>query len=243
MVTVMLFTGCAGMALNQERPSIAHVHIGHAMIAWKYAQDKQGLFIVAERAAEKAEKEARLALENKGDLDRLQSHIKTVVDAIESPEGKKDRGRTWRLKRGLSEAAQHIEFAAESDDASENVKAFVAPFRQNVNAVIERCDLIVALAEEVLSTTSPEDAIAFSEEIYSLTTSNRSGVDSDGDGVIGSSPEETGLVQLREQIDSMTAREDPSYHPVAKSFLFGLVRLENGKWTFSWLVPRKPYGY
>ena len=58
------------------------------------------------------------------------------------------------------------------------------------------------------------------------------GVDSDSDGMIGSSSGEYGLRQLRDQLAIIAENENPVYQPVEKKYLFGLVRLPGGKWTF-----------
>ncbi len=51
-----------------------------------------------------------------------------------------------------------------------------------------------------------------------------------GDGVIGSSPGEYGLKQLRADLWTMIDREDPPYTTVDSWYLFNLVRLPSGEW-------------
>jgi hypothetical protein len=58
------------------------------------------------------------------------------------------------------------------------------------------------------------------------------GDDSNGDGVVGSVPSEYGLLQLRKELEAMTARENPPYVTVPQWYLFNLVRLPNGRWVF-----------
>ena len=43
---------------------------------------------------------------------------------------------------------------------------------------------------------------------------------------------EYGIATIRRDIDQMTAREQPPYSPVATRWLFSLIRLDDGSWTF-----------
>ena len=44
--------------------------------------------------------------------------------------------------------------------------------------------------------------------------------------------DEYGLMQLRRDIESMIAREDPPYATVTSWYLFNLIRLPDGSWIF-----------
>lgn len=141
-------------------------------------------------------------------------------------------GLGFGLLRAIKEAIDHIEFAGTSKDATPNVQAGAVGFAKNGAIVVERAELIIALAQEVLASNSIPDAAALVEEIARLCQSNVEGVDHDGDGVIGSRPDEFGLKQLRKFLSDMIAREVPAYVPVAEKYLFGLIRLATGEWTF-----------
>ena len=114
----------------------------------------------------------------------------------------------------MAEAAHHIIYAAESPDASANVRDSAQAFSDNATYVLNRCDLITALGDEILNSSSTQEAQLLSQELLKLTNANWSGDDSDGDGVVGSTPEEYGLKQLRAQLQAMIDREDRPYTTV-----------------------------
>jgi len=232
---VLALSGCATLenVLVQEKfPSIAHTHIGHSITGWMFTPEKKGLFQIAEQEAKIAQQHAEYAMERLDNLDLIKLHVRHVMHAVDPASHKGGPGLGFGVKRAVAEAANHITFAAESDDASENVRNFAEPFTKNTEAVVQRCDLILALAQEILATASAQEAAALAGEILNLTRANVEGVDSSGNGTIGPDPGEYGLKQLRAQITDMVNREDPPYHPVAQRYLFGLIRLSSGKWAF-----------
>jgi len=241
LLLILALTGCTPVkktVFQEKLPAIAHVHIGHAITGWKQTPDKKGLLQTAEKEASIALAHAEYAVEKPDELVLIKLHVAHVMHAV-NPESRKDGpGTGFGLKKAVTEAIGHITFAADSDDASENVRNFAEPFAVNAKAVLERSDLIEVLGEEVLQTVSAQEAFALTGEILNLARANVEGVDTDGDGAIGADPREYGLKQLRAQIMAMTNNEDPPYRPVARRYLFGLIRLPGGKWAFSWLVDR-----
>ena len=93
-------------------------------------------------------------------------------------------------------------------------------------------DLITALSRDINRSASLQEAELLAPEIEMLARANLHGEDLDGDGRIGSSPDEYGLLQLRRDIESMIAREDPPYATVSSWYLFNLIRLPDGSWIF-----------
>lgn len=88
------------------------------------------------------------------------------------------------------------------------------------------------MSDDILSSSSQEEAEILAQEIQSLARANLSGVDSDGDGKIGSSPDEFGVKQLHTELFAMIEREVPPYTTVDTYYLFNVVRLPSGEWTF-----------
>ena len=218
----------------EKGPTMAHVHIGHAMTNWKTTPDKMGLFIVAEKEADIAYTHASLALQKPIDLDRVKLHVGNAMHAIDPKTHKSGPGLGFGLKRALNEAVSHITFAAESTDASENVKDFVTTFGQNTTATIERCDLILALGTDIQKAESAQEAAALAEEVVILTQANVKGMNASGNGGAVTDPNDYGLKQLRTQIEEMIDREDPPYQPAPRRYLLGVVRLPSGEWTYWW---------
>lgn len=241
MMVILLLTGCASvnnLMITEKTPTISHVHIGHAITGWKPSPDQKGLFQVAEQEADIALTHAGYAIEQPDNIDLIRLHVSHVMQAIDPKTKRQGPGIGFGLIRALTEAIGHFTYAAESDDASQNTIDFAEPFRENARGVLGRSELILALGEEIHQNLSVQEAFALAEEILLLADANVRGIDRDGNGKIGITPDEYGLKQLRNQIMEMVAREDPPYVPVARRYLFGLIRLPSGKWDFSWNVNR-----
>jgi len=95
-------------------PSIAHVHLGHALTGVHVTPGKQGYLLMAEKQAEDI---VSLAQKAKTNPDLAQ--IKTAVAAAEKATNSEDE---FGLKHSLIMASNHISFAATSPDASPNVQ-------------------------------------------------------------------------------------------------------------------------
>ena len=91
-------------------PTIAHVHLGHALTGVHVTPGKQGYLLVAEKQAEDivtlAEKASRGA-----DLAQLKTDVAAAVKATNSAD-------EFGLKHSLVMASNHISFAATSPDAA-----------------------------------------------------------------------------------------------------------------------------
>jgi hypothetical protein len=231
IVSVFAMAGC-----SHQAPTVSHVHIGHAMAGWYDTPNKQGLFTVAEEKAADALKSAQVAVGNTGDLEGIKANIYRTRVFTEAETAPKGEGVKYGVKEALSGAVDHIGFSADAADATANVKSFAKGFGPDAAGVLNRCDLIVALSGDVSTSTSAQQAELLAQQIEKLARANINGEDLDGDGVIGSRPDEYGLVQLRRDIDAMIAREDPPYTTVDSWYLFNLIRLPNGNWK----LPKPP---
>ncbi|MET0534009.1 MAG: hypothetical protein ABW171_07265 [Steroidobacter sp.] len=205
-------------------PSIAHVHLGHALTAVHVTPNRDGYLVVAQTRAEEAHA-ASLRAQTSGTLDELKVNVATVVAASSSEEG-------FGLKQSLVLAANHVSFAATSEDASANVRQAAPVFAQDISRLVERCELVALLGKDVALSDSREEAALLAEEIDKLTLANLQGEDVDSDGKVGAAPTEYGVKQLRAEFDTMIAREDPPYRTVDQWYLFNLVRLPSGRWVF-----------
>lgn len=226
LILSLQFMGCGGVFVQEELPTIAHVHIGHAQTGWKHSPGQKGLFEVAEERGKKALASAKAAQISENP-DEIKKHIQEMVLAVSVESVKEVEGEEFGLENGLEEAVNHITFAADSEDASDNVKEFAKKFERDAEIVLDRSSLIVALGKEILGSSSTIEMKTLAEELVKLNSDNVFG----GDG-----GRELGLAQLRASLDGMISRENPKYEPVATRYLFGLVKLPSGKWAFSWLV-------
>ena len=228
MIRALLMMGLllplAAGCVSRRPPSVAHVHIGHAITGVHVTPNKEGYIVSAERAARQA-----IALANRAaasnDLTEIKRNTQLAADATNSVD-------SFGVKESVVMAVNHVTFAATSDDASLNVQKSAPQFAADSTRVIERCDLIGLLNKDVQTSISAKEAAVSVEEIVKLAQANEFGDDSNGDGIPGSVPSEYGLTQLRKELEAMVARENPPYVTVDQWYLFNLVRLPNGKWVF-----------
>jgi hypothetical protein len=205
-------------------PTVAHVHIGHAITGVHVTPNKEGYLVSAEHRAQEAIDFAAKAA-NSHDLAEIKRNIALAEHATDS---KEDFG----VRESIVMAVNHVTFASTSDDATINVQKSARQFAADSTRVIERCDLIALLSKDVQASTSIQEASVSVSEIAKLVQANLSGDDSNGDGVAGSLPSEYGLLQLRKELEGIVARERPPYVTVDQWYLFNLVKLPNGKWVF-----------
>jgi hypothetical protein len=205
-------------------PSIAHVHVGHALSGVHVTPDQAGYLLVAEERAAAVRELSRKATATE-DLQQLKTEVKSAVDATVSDD-------SFGLRHSLVQASNHITFAATSDDASDNLRAGAPQFATDIVRVVERCELIGLLGKDVAASTTSAEARLLAAEIARLAEENINGDDTDGDGLIGGKAREYGLKQVRRRLEDMIARERPPYRTVDEAYLFNLVRLPNGKWVF-----------
>jgi hypothetical protein len=205
-------------------PTIAHVHIGHAVTAVHVTPGHEGYLSVAELRAKEAYDSAKSANAD-ADLLQLKVHIAAAVTATDSQDN-------FGVRQSVTMAANHISFAATSADASANVIQFAPTFATDTAAVVERCNYIGLLGKDVASSASLNEASVLAQEILNLARANVEGEVSKGDAAAGSAPSKYGVVQLRAEVQAMIARENPPYRTVDQWYLFNLVRLPNGRWVF-----------
>lgn len=220
------------LGCSKRTPSIAHVHIGHSMTGWHNTPNKEGLFVVAQKKAGEALTFAGKTIAGNPDINVIKTNIDRVIHLTDSEVTQDDDKKRYGVKQALTGAASHITYAATSPDASENVKAFADVFAKNATGVLDRCDLITALGKDISGTSSLEEAGILAREVEKLVRANIRGEDLNKDGIIGSQPEEYGLVQLHRDIENMIGKEDPPYTTVASWYLFNLIRLPDGSWIF-----------
>jgi hypothetical protein len=232
LVLVLSLLGAAGCV--SRPPTIAHVHIGHAITGVHVTPNQEGYMVTAERRGGEAVEFSRLAAAS-NDLAVIKRNVAGAVKATDAEDN-------FGVKQAIVMASNHITFAATSDDASVNVQQAAPIFASHITRMVERCDLIVLLGKDVEASSSVEEASVSVAELGKLTRANVSGDDSNADGSnaaagnaaagAGSLPSQYGLVQLRKELEAMIARESPHYVTVPQWYLFNLVRLPNGRWVF-----------
>jgi len=220
LIGALLFwaTGC-----SLKPPTIAHVHIGHSITSWRDTPSKEGLLVTAERDAEKVVTAAKGAEQNCLDLGQAREATNEVVALIDPPvpyAGKP--GQSYGLRRAVVGSINHLAFAAESDDASTNVRLSVPTITDRAGGIVERIDEILFLSPAIESARSSEETCAITAEIRGLSESV----------VDGSATQQYGLAQMRQDVVSMIDEESPAYTTVDTWYLLNIVRLPSGKWGF-----------
>jgi hypothetical protein len=205
-------------------PTIAHVHLGHALTGVSITPGQKGYLLEAEERAQNAYDLTQKAASGTS-LQQIKADIGAAVQAANAED-------SFSLKHSLVLASNHITFAATSDDASRNVRDSAPVFAHDIGRVVERCDLIALLGKDVSASAQLTEAKLLADEINKLAEQNINGDDSDGDGIVGDSPQEYGMKQLRAELEGIIARENPPYRTVDQYYLFNLVRLPNGRWVF-----------
>jgi hypothetical protein len=214
-----LMSGC-----TTRPPTVAHVHIGHAITGVHVTPGKKGYIVMARERADEAIGFASQA-QGSSDLGAIKQDIAQVNHSTNAVDD-------FGLKASLTMAVSHISFAATSDDASVNVQQSAPVFAADSGRVLERCALIELLSKDVANSRSVPEARVTVDEIVTLTRANVYGDASDSGGAAGATPKQYGVMQLRAELDAMIGRERPRYTTVDQWYLFNLVRLPNGKWVF-----------
>ena len=230
-IVILCLVSAVTVACARSVPLISHAHIGHSLTAWRDTPDQEGLFVVAEREAGIALEQAQWATQTAHTPGVAKKHISAVTHALNpdlQPEGP---GLGYGAIRALEGAVDHIAFAAESKDASRNVIESAHEFSRDAQSVLDRLKVAVEVAL-LARHASAADLPGLAHELEQLIYLSINGEDVDGDGVIGATPQEAGLVQLRQGLHTMLANEEPPYHPLGRKYLLGLIRLPNGQWVY-----------
>lgn len=210
--------------VSSHPPTIAHVHIGHAITGVHITPGHRGYVLVAEQRADETLAAANAAAQA-ADLASLKAAVAAALAANNNED-------TFGVKQSVILAANHISFAATSTDASANVIAFAPEFKTHIAPIVARCDYIDLIGRDVAASRSLKEGAALAHEIQKAALANVSGDDSSGSGVRGSVPADYGVAQLRRDLLDMIQRENPPYRTVDEWYLFNLVRLPNGLWVF-----------
>jgi hypothetical protein len=232
MLRNLVMLGLGGFLLvgcGRTLPLISHAHVGHALTAWRDTPDEQGLFVVAEEEITIAWQQAQAAQQTRATVAR--KHLAGVIHALDPEHQATGPGLGYGGIRALTGAAHHLEFASESDDASQNIVRGSEVFVKQAAVVIENLKLAVDVA--ILAQKSSDAEIpGLTVEIEKVIDRSLNGADVDGNGSIGNTAEEIGLKQMRQQLLEMLSRETPPYHPIGRRYLLGLIRLPNGRWDY-----------
>lgn len=229
LMTILLFSsGCV-----KSTPLISHAHIGHAITGWVDTPGQKGLFETAESEAFQALKSISDAQKAETDIQTSKQHLLEVFTWLAPEQANNKQLSNYGVIRALEGAIDHIEYASLSEDASFNLLETTRTFSINAASVLARSQATLAQVQANYTESNKDRYLSNIQQISEDLTWIVNGRELNNDNLIGSIPEETGLLQLRNQLSAMASNEKPSYKPVPQRYLFGLVRLPNGKWKYN----------
>ena len=198
-----------------ELPTIAHVHVGHAVTAWPDTPGQRSLFDVSLADAAVAAEHAVYAVDGARDLAAVRLHLGHVLHAVDPAREPSGPGSGYGLARAIEACADHLGFAQEVRDASANLKAGLPAVIGTLQPLGREARAIAALAAEGRQSTDPAAAVAYAQEARQRTAR-----------LAGE------LWLARHQLSQLLAAEQPPYRVVPRRYLFGILRLPSGEWIF-----------
>jgi hypothetical protein len=207
-----------GSGLPSARQAVpanaAHAHIGHVMTSWKDTPEMKGFLPtaiadaqVAIEQVEHADLEGRIndfilyggyvlnaldpGAETQALLKTAYARLPTTYLKIEIP------GSGYGIKRAVAGALQHVQLAAKSEGASDNVKTHATHVIASLENVAKWTDEAIATTRKLLLAKSVGDGQALIDELTYLTEQIAKGLDANNDGQIGWQTGEGGLPQAQ----------------------------------------------
>lgn len=220
--------GLGGLAgcVSVSPPSLAHVHVGHALSGWSDTPQRQGLLVVARQDARVALEHAEFAVQGARNLAAVRLHLSHVRHALAPQLEPGGPGSGYGLLRALGGAAEHLGYAREVPDVSAALKAGLPGVLEALQVLRRDAQLLELLARDGRGSVDPGQALAYAQEAQGRAQSLV-----------------TRLERAQQRLDALLAAEQPPYRTVAQRYLFGIVRLPNGDWAFSSERPARRGAY
>jgi hypothetical protein len=211
-------------AFAQAAANPAHAHIGHVMTGWKDTPGMKGFLPtaiadtqVAMEQVERADLEGRIndfwlyggyvlnALDPGAETDALLKTAYARLPAnyvtIEVP------GSGYGIKRAIAGALQHVQLAAKSEGASDNVKTHAAHVIASLENVAKWTNEAIATARKLLDAKNVGSGQVLVDELTAQVGQIGIGTDANGDGQTGWETGEGGLRQASSHMRLMMKGE------------------------------------
>jgi hypothetical protein len=198
-----------------QLPTIAHSHVGHAVTAWTDTPGQIGLFEVARLEARVAAEHAAYAVEGARNIGSVKQHLGHVLHAVDPKLLADGPGTGYGLIRAIDGSIQHLGYAREVRDASANLRAGLPGVIDGLQAWRRESQLIAVLARDARQSRDDARVVAYAQDLSQRCTRLAAG-----------------LAQVRQRLDALLAAEVPPYRPIARRYLFGVIRLPSGDWAF-----------
>jgi len=215
---------CMPAASAQAPGNAAHAHIGHVMTSWNDTPGMKGFLPmaiadtqVAMEQVERADLEGRIndfwlyggyvlhALDPGAETDALlktaYARLPTTYVKIEIP------GSGYGIKRAVAGALQHVQLAAKSDAASDNVKTHAAHVAASLENVAKWTGEAIVTARRLIEAKDVGDGQVLVDELTAQVGQIAIGTDANGDGQTGWQTGEGGLRQANTHMRLMMKGE------------------------------------
>lgn len=187
--------------------NLPHAHIGHVTDAFDAAPTGPGLLPLAMAEAEVAVGHVELASLETGSLAAIKMHVAHALHAIDPTLVLDGPGYGYGLRQAAAETVRHIELAGSEPGASVNVRTHAPHVATTAGNAVRRADAMVALAQQLLTTNSINDATALLQRLSAESQALLFGRDVDGDGRVGWEVGEGGLRQSSQHMTLMKRGE------------------------------------
>jgi len=179
------------------------VHIGHVMNGFTDTPKGLGLLPTAMEEARVAAVHAGLAARDLENLGSMKLHAGHVINAIDPTVVTAGPGLGYGVKRSALGIATHMDLAAKTPGASDDVVMHANHVATSARNTVQRADAIVALAKRIQAATAASEASALVSQLVSLTNELMLGKDADADGKVTWKEGEGGLQQCDEHVRLM----------------------------------------
>jgi len=185
----------------------AHAHMGHVADGFRGTPEGHGLLPTAVAEAAVAAQHAGFAGRDPSNLDGMKLHMGHVLNAMDPSEVESGPGLGYGVKAAAAGVARHIELAAGSDGASDNIKTHAKHIATASGNVVTWVNEVIALARKVQEATEASAAAGMVEGLVELTNAIVAGTDANGDGRTGWQEGEGGLAQVTQHMNLMKRGE------------------------------------
>lgn len=150
-----------------------HLHIGHVMTNWRDTPGGVGFLIAAMSDARVAVVHAKLVGRNPDNLDDIKLHSGHVLHALdpaaEPVSTAKGPGSGYGVKKAAAGARQHLDLAAKSEGASDNVRTHGAHAGASLSDALRWTEEAIAIAQKIRAGTSAAAVSPLVNELTLLT--------------------------------------------------------------------------
>ena len=145
--------------------------------------------------------------ERPGDLWAMKTHARNILHALDPTRVENGPGLGFGLFEASRKTIEHVEMAANTSDATDNLRTHARHVVNCVHNTLERAHRMLGIVEQILATESAEEADQLSDQLNTLGFQLRNGVDANGDGRVTWHEGECGLYIAQEHMQLLIRGE------------------------------------